>query len=71
MVKFAVRDDGQGKYYLPKEVREELGKELSLICNAKAAVIFNKETSLELVLESLSLITKEIEHRFQLQERTN
>jgi hypothetical protein len=68
MVKFEIKSGLSGQYYFPKEVRVELGKELDLICNAKAAVIFSKNTPLKTVLESLSLITKEIEHRLQLEK---
>jgi len=67
MVKFKVHANPSGQYYFPQEVREELGRELVLLCNAKAAVIFNTETSLNIVLESLALICKDIEHRLRLQ----
>jgi bifunctional DNA-binding transcriptional regulator/antitoxin component of YhaV-PrlF toxin-antitoxin module len=68
MVKFEVRANATGQYYFPEEVRKELGRQIDLICDSKAAVIFTKETPLKIVLESLSLITKEIEHRLQLEK---
>jgi bifunctional DNA-binding transcriptional regulator/antitoxin component of YhaV-PrlF toxin-antitoxin module len=68
MVKFQVRANPSGQYYFPKEVREELGRKLDLICNAKTAVIFNAETSLDTVLQSLEIIQKDLQHRLHLQK---
>lgn len=36
MVKFRIRSNPSGQYYLPKEVREELGRELELFSRARA-----------------------------------
>ena len=69
MVKFQIRANTSGQYYFPKEVRDELGKELSLICNAKAAVIFNANTSFDTVLQSLEIIQKDLTHRKHLQNQ--
>jgi ribose 1,5-bisphosphokinase PhnN len=63
MVKFKVHSNPQGQYYLPKEVRQELGENLDLICNAKAAVVYNSETSLDQVLRSLKVLTQDLENR--------
>jgi bifunctional DNA-binding transcriptional regulator/antitoxin component of YhaV-PrlF toxin-antitoxin module len=68
MVKFHTKANPQGQYYLPKEVREELGEKLDLICNAKAAVIYNSNTSLELVLKSLEVLTQDIKNRKEAQD---
>jgi len=70
MVKFKVRANPNGQYYLPKEVREELGERLELICNARAAVIFPEGMSLKTVLQSLEIIKKDLHHRREL-ERGN
>jgi len=69
LVKWTVKANPQGQYYLPKEVREELGERLDLICNAKAAVIFNAETSLDAVLQSLEIIQRDLMHRLHLQNQ--
>jgi bifunctional DNA-binding transcriptional regulator/antitoxin component of YhaV-PrlF toxin-antitoxin module len=68
MVKFKVKANPQGQYYFPKEVREELGEQLELICNAKAAVVFSAETRLEAVLKSIEVITKDLKHRVELEK---
>jgi len=70
MVKFKVKANPSGQYYLPKEVREELGERLELICNAKAAVIFPEGLSLKTVIQSLEIIQKDLHHRREL-ERGN
>lgn len=70
MVKFQIKANPSGQYYFPKEVRAELGKELTLVCNAKAAVVFSDNTSLAIVLESLDLITQDLRHRLAIQENT-
>ena len=68
LVKFQIKANPSGQYYFPKEVREELGKKLELICNAKAAVVFSAETPLETVLKSIEVITKDLRHRVELKE---
>lgn len=68
MVKFKVKANPSGQYYLPKEVREELGKKLELICNAKAAVIFPEGIPLTTVLQSLEVIQKDLHHRSKLEK---
>lgn len=69
MVKFRVKANPSGQYYLPKEVREELGEKLELICNARAAVIFPEGTSLETVLQSLEVIQKDLRNRQEINKR--
>lgn len=68
MVTFHTKANPQGQYYLPKEVREELGHELDLICDTKTAVIYNSETPLGLVLKSLRILSSYIENRLELEE---
>jgi hypothetical protein len=69
MVKYEIKSNPTGQYYLPKEVREELGPKLSLICNAKAAIIFCPSEPLEVILESLNIIARDLNHRLQIQQR--
>lgn len=63
MVKFKVHSNPQGQYYLPKEVREELGKTLNLMCNTKAAIIFNEDTPLDQVLKSVEVLAQDLKNR--------
>jgi hypothetical protein len=65
MVKFNVHSNPQGQYYLPKEVREELGRNLNLMCNAKAAIIFNVDTPLDQVLKSISVLIQDLKNRIE------
>lgn len=67
MVQFKVKANPSGQYYFPKAVRQELGTELILICNAKAAVIFPECVSLTVILQSVELILRELRHRQQIQ----
>lgn len=69
MVKFRVKANPQGQYYFPKEVREELGESLELVCNAKAAVVYSAETPLTTILESIDIIIKDLRHRLELQQK--
>jgi len=68
MVKFRVKANPSGQYYFPKEVRQELGGELTLVCNAKAAVVFPESAPLTAVLESIEIILRDLRHRLQLQK---
>ena len=68
MVKFVVKGNRHGQYYLPKEVRQELGEELDVICNTRAAVIFNSKTSLESVLKSIAVLTCDLNNRLEIQK---
>lgn len=68
MVKFTVKANPSGQYYFPKVVRQELGEKLTLICNAKAAVIYSENTPLNTVLESIEIIVRDLRHRLSLQE---
>jgi bifunctional DNA-binding transcriptional regulator/antitoxin component of YhaV-PrlF toxin-antitoxin module len=69
MVKYEIKSNPCGQYYLPKEVREELGPKLSMICNAKAAIIFCPDEPIDVILESLNIITQDLKHRRDIQAR--
>jgi len=69
MVKFRVKANPSGQYYFPKEVRQELGEELELICNAKAGVIYSANIPLEQVLRSIEVIQEDLKHRIELQKQ--
>jgi len=69
MVKYEIKSNPTGQYYLPKEVREELGPKLSLICNCKAAIIFSPNEPIDIILESINIITQDLKHRQEIQAR--
>jgi len=69
LVKFKLKGNPTGQYYFPKEVRQELGNKLEMICNARAGVVFPEGTPLETVLESLDIIQKDLNHRRELKEK--
>lgn len=69
MVRFSIKANPSGQYYFPKEVREELGETLKLICDAKAAIIYSAGTPLTIILESVEIITRDLKHRIALQKR--
>ena len=68
MVKFKVKANPSGQYYFPKEVRAELGTKLALICNTKTALVFSEDTPLDVVLQSVQIIMKDLQQRLQLQK---
>jgi hypothetical protein len=68
MVKFKIKANPSGQYYLPKEVRQELGEELELICNAKTGVIYSADTPIALVLKGIEVIKKDLQHRLELEK---
>ena len=69
MVTFHAKANPQGQYYLPKEVRQELGEQIDLICNVKAAVIYNSNIPLDLVLKSLKILCDDVENRLEMEKR--
>jgi hypothetical protein len=68
MVKFKVKANPSGQYYFPKEVRAELGNKLALICNTKTALLFSEDTPLNIVLQSIQIIVKDLHQRLQIQK---
>lgn len=69
MVKFKLKTNPVGQIYLPKEIREELGKELILIANAKVGVIFPTNESLDRILKSLEVILADLKLRLEDQTK--
>jgi bifunctional DNA-binding transcriptional regulator/antitoxin component of YhaV-PrlF toxin-antitoxin module len=68
MVKFRIRANKIGQFYLPKELREELGHNLECIGNARAVVLFKSGMSAEDVLHSVRVIMADLEHRVELEK---
>ena len=70
MVTFQIKSNPQGQYYLPKEVRQELGEQLNLICDTKTAVIYDPKIKLNSVLKSLRILCSHVENRLELRKKT-
>ena len=67
MVKFRIKANPSGQYYFPKVIRQELGTELTVLCNVKAAVLFPENVPLGAIAESVELILRDLRHRQQIQ----
>ncbi|MEM1674273.1 MAG: hypothetical protein QXN24_04880 [Candidatus Bathyarchaeia archaeon] len=59
-----------GSIYLPKELRQGFTRELKLISNGLAALIFPSTASYDDVLDSLKVIEVELNHRIKLSRKT-
>jgi len=68
MVKFKLKSNPVGQVYFPKEIREELGDSLEGIASAKVFVIYPEGISLQVVLDSLEVIQKDLKHRIKLEK---
>ena len=56
MVEFVVRVNQQRTAYIPKEIVENLGYEWTLVPNARTAVIYPRQCSLDTAIKSLQII---------------
>lgn len=63
MVEFESNIDSANRVYLKEEIRKVLGKEVKMIPNAFAVVIYGKDTNLENVRKSIELILHDIDLR--------
>lgn len=68
MVKFKLKANDYGQIYLPKEVREELGRNLELVGNTKTAVVFSAGLKAIDVLKSLKVLMLDLQHRAELEK---
>ena len=72
MVKFKASINPHGQVYLPSEIRQELNtRELEILGNARAIVIFPKGTQPSSVLKSLKVIQLDLQHRADLERKDN
>jgi len=69
MVELKTKMASSGQVYIPKELREPFGRELTILPNAAAAVIFRTGTNYEDILVSLRIIIEDIRHRIELQRK--
>ena len=67
MVKFKLKANDYGQIYLPREVREELGRNLVLIGNTKTAVLFSAGVKTSDILKSLKVLMLDLQHRAELE----
>lgn len=71
MVKYSVKGNATGQYYVPKAVREELGPELVMLCGAKAAVLFAPDQPLDVVITSLEILVQDLKNRMRIEGTRN
>jgi bifunctional DNA-binding transcriptional regulator/antitoxin component of YhaV-PrlF toxin-antitoxin module len=70
LVRFDVSVNSQGKVYLPLEIRRELGsKDLEILGDTKAIVIFPRGTRPSDVLRSLEVVQLDLKHLTDLSTR--
>ncbi len=72
MVRFRVTVNSQSSIYLPGPVREELGsRQLELLGDAKAVIIYPEGTDLLEVLRSVEILALDLKHRSELQKASS
>jgi bifunctional DNA-binding transcriptional regulator/antitoxin component of YhaV-PrlF toxin-antitoxin module len=66
MVELRTKMTESGVLYVPKEVREAFGRELVIVPNSCAVVMFRQGVKYEHVLSSLKIIAADLRHRIVL-----
>lgn len=66
MVELKAKMTESGVLYVPKEVREAFGRELIIVPNSCAVVMFRRGIKYEHVLSSLKIIAADLRHRIVL-----
>lgn len=56
-----------GVLYVPKEIREAFGRNLVIVPNSCAVVMFRRGLKYEHVLSSLEIISADIKHRIAME----
>lgn len=70
MVKLKAHINSQGKFHVPKALRNEFGTtQLDILTSIKTAFVYPRDAELEDVLNSLTLIKKDLEQRIALEHR--
>jgi hypothetical protein len=69
MVELKTKLTKGGMLYVPQEIRECFGREMRIITNCVAALLFPSNADYKDVLTSIQLIQLEIEHRLKLREK--
>ena len=71
MAKLKSHIDSQGRFHVPKALRNELGtSHLNILTSIKTAFGYPQDAELEDVLSSLILIKRDIEQRIDLDNRS-
>ena len=71
MVKLKTHINSQGKFHVPKALRNEFGtSQLNILTSIKTAFVYPHDSELEDVLSSLILIKRDIEQRIDLDNRS-
>jgi len=60
-----------GVLYVPAEIREAFGRNISWIPNSVAAIMFPRDVPLEDVKQSVDLLVKDLELRIKRSKRPN
>jgi len=71
MVELKTKMTKSGVFYVPKEIRECFGRNIKIIPNATAVVMFPDETRYEDVLASLEIIKADVRQRISLRDWKN
>jgi len=70
LVKFKASINPHGQVYLPSEIRAELdSKELDILSNTRAIVLYPRGTDPSEVLRSLKVVIEDLKHRRDLASR--
>jgi len=70
MVEFELKiHEKQGTAYIPKEIREALGTELTAVPNRAAVLLYPKHMPIEDIVKSLALIKEDLEHGVALEKK--
>ena len=70
MVKLKTHINSQGKFHVPKALRNEFGTtQLDILTSIKTAFVYPRNAELEDVLNSLILVKKDLEQRIELEHK--
>lgn len=58
-----------GVIYLPNEIRQSFGRQVKLLPNSCAAILYGAETPLEDVVDSVNVLLKDLDLRIRRQKR--
>lgn len=68
-MKITLKANPGGQFYFPKRLRDEWGNKLNLIPDMNAGVIYPAHVSAREALRSLEVVTAELEHRAEIEEK--
>lgn len=72
MVEFKIKvNPEQRSAYIPKELYEAFGKDLKILPNANAAILFSSNKSLDSVIKSVELLLEDLRLRLATVEISN